>query len=967
MNQYIEISTLQYMGSKARILPHICDPIVKNKSITRVVDLFAGTGAVGYALKENKNIVSNDIEYYAYIINQAILNGCNFSKNDEEAFIASVQKLYSVISSKVQDSIKEEEIFFDSEIDYKEYKRFCDNTPSVFTSVEEDVRFKTLNELVKAIVPGSVNNVEFPCLFLTYYANAYFGIAQCCQIDAIRHSIESIDDIKVKNVLLAILMSVMSFTASTTTHFAQFLRVNSVATCRNLIEKRKFNIIDSFISVLQEYRNAGLCTENHRVYSCKCYNEDFADCLNQIKLDNQTLVYADPPYFKEHYSRYYHILNTLCLYDYPSMSINHQTKELSVGRYREDRSVSDFGKKAKALGAFKKLIDICADSSSWLMISYSDNSIVDIKALQKLAEQRYDVLVEKIELNHSKQGRTSTAKVDEYIFMCHPKDSVKTVGENLAVIKSLKPIVDNPAGFMHNYMARKPYNVVSELIKRFSPVGGCVYDPMFGSGTTLIEASKLGRRTVGTDINLLAYKLCYVSLKKWDMGRVLALIDDFVGDVRTVCDGIYSFEENGEQRILERCHFDQSNAFLTPTSYWYKVVVNNKISGRKKGTVSQKFIDEYRAYSHYVPSNIMDSKLIPNSRIAIGNNDTVYMYFCHRNLKALDCIIKKLNSYREMYGYEILEMLVSSAINLIKLSDKKASSQMPYWLPKTDVTSRNAVIIIEQKAAAFKEGLQYLAENCKSLLNNDSQTDEVIIQNIPAQTISPNTLPDNSVDLILTDPPYTDQVPYLEYSQLWYKVMNWNNSLENDMAAELVVSDAPSRNKDISDFNSIFAGIVKRVTAALKENGYFIMFYHSFDLTSWSHILSLMHQNGYKYCGQIPSATPRKSFKTVMSPKGTLDGNYIVVFQKQQSCIKTHFDGTLDDAKTLAISCARRIISENEMVTSQDLYDQGMLKESFELGYLPVLAEKYNSFVDVIANEFVFFDGVWKEKTCTGC
>ena len=83
MNQYNEISTLQYMGSKARIISHICDPIIKNNSIQTVVDLFAGTGSVGYALKSYKNVISNDIEYYAYIINQAILNGCNFSELEE--------------------------------------------------------------------------------------------------------------------------------------------------------------------------------------------------------------------------------------------------------------------------------------------------------------------------------------------------------------------------------------------------------------------------------------------------------------------------------------------------------------------------------------------------------------------------------------------------------------------------------------------------------------------------------------------------------------------------------------------------------------------------------------------------------------------------------------------------------------------------------------------------------------------
>ena len=62
MNQYNEISTLQYMGSKTRIISHICEPIIKNKSIKTVVDLFAGTGSVGYALKAHKNIISNDLE-----------------------------------------------------------------------------------------------------------------------------------------------------------------------------------------------------------------------------------------------------------------------------------------------------------------------------------------------------------------------------------------------------------------------------------------------------------------------------------------------------------------------------------------------------------------------------------------------------------------------------------------------------------------------------------------------------------------------------------------------------------------------------------------------------------------------------------------------------------------------------------------------------------------------------------------
>lgn len=956
MNHFNEISTLQYMGSKARIISHICEPIAKNKSIKTVVDLFAGTGSVGYALKTHKGIISNDLEYYAYVINQAILNGCNFSTEDESVFWRTVEQQYASLQTKVGTAISAEKTFFVDNVDYKQYQLFCENTPSVFSPHSNDSRLKEILTLVNQITPGEIPNSEVPCLFLTYYANAYFGIAQCCQIDAIRSVIGQFENKRTQYVLLAVLMSVMSASASTTTHFAQYLKVKSKATCSNLIGKRKIDIIEECKALLVTYRRAGLCTKNNEA-TFDCYNLDFSDCLDTIPLNSETMVYADPPYFKEHYSRYYHVLNTLCLYDYPTMAVNPQTHELSVGRYREDRSVSDFGKKAKALGAFNTLITKCSQTGAWLMISYSDNSIVDISDLRAMAEKQYDVLIEKVELSHSNQGRSSISKVDEYIFICRPKEIVHSVDEKLSVIRELKPIVDNPAGFMHNYMARKPYNVVSEIIKRFCPENGCVYDPMFGSGTTIIEASKLRRRAIGTDINLLAYKLCKASLTRWDLSKIKETIDSFCADVASVCDPLYRFEDYDETRILERCHFDQCDSGLIPTIYWYKTYKNGKLTGRKKAVPSQAFIENYIALKANSVQNIADLPLIANSRIAVKTGATVFDYFCRRNLLAIDRVIGILYSYQGKYGYDILELLVSSAINLIKLSDKKASSQMPYWLPKKDVTSRNAVMVITQKASAFKDGLSYLSEKCQYFIGEN-----VVLENVPAQNISLNVLPDESVDLILTDPPYTDQVPYLEYNQLWYKVMGWQGFTDESLEAELVVSDAPSRNKDADDFNHIFEIILSRIAPALKHNGYFIMFYHSFDLKSWSEILKKMQEHGLAYCGQIPSATPRKSFKAIMTPKGTLDGNYIVVFQKKTSIDSPEFDGTAEEAKKLAIECAEKIIAAHKEVTSQDLYDCGMLKDSFERGYLQILSTKYKSFIDVISDSFVFQDGLWRCK-----
>ena len=60
------------------------------------------------------------------------------------------------------------------------------------------------------------------------------------------------------------------------------------------------------------------------------------------------------------------------------------------------------------------------------------------------------------------------------------------------------------------------------------------------------------------------------------------------------------------------------------------------------------------------------------------------------------------------------------------------------------------------------------------------------------------------------------------------------------------------------------------------------MFYHTFDLKSWANILQIMRGENLRYLYQIPTATPRKSFKTVMSPRSTLDGNYLLFFEKSK-------------------------------------------------------------------------------------
>ena len=407
-----EISTLQYMGSKARIVTQVTNAI-KSLSPRRVIDLFAGTGSVGFSLKQSLEVISNDLELYAYIINEAILNGCHFTKDDYKVFSDTVNKQYSILKSRFSNLIHEEESYFNSDIpDWKEYKRFCEETPAVGYETHLP-KYHTLNQLIEALKSGE--QLPFNCLFSIYYANTYFGLSQCCEIDAIYTGIQFLEDIRCKNVMKAALMSAMSDNASTTTHFAQYLKVNSQRSCTSLITKRRRSIRLAFEQKITEFKELGLL-------SCKtpnsvCLNMDYLEALDALDKKSGTVVYADPPYFKEHYSRYYHVLNTLCLYDYPDVALNPQTNAPSAGRYRQERTASDFGKLKQALPAFEKLISKCHEKGFDLVISYSSNSIVSIENIVDAMEQYYSVSTSEVSLKHSNQGRAlrGAEKVNEYI------------------------------------------------------------------------------------------------------------------------------------------------------------------------------------------------------------------------------------------------------------------------------------------------------------------------------------------------------------------------------------------------------------------------------------------------------------------------------------------------------------------------------------------------------------------------
>lgn len=79
---------MHYIGSKEKLLPFLHEHIaqhVPDLQIKHFCDLFAGSGSVGRYFKSfTCKVISNDAEYYSYIINRAYLNTPDLENYDEQ-------------------------------------------------------------------------------------------------------------------------------------------------------------------------------------------------------------------------------------------------------------------------------------------------------------------------------------------------------------------------------------------------------------------------------------------------------------------------------------------------------------------------------------------------------------------------------------------------------------------------------------------------------------------------------------------------------------------------------------------------------------------------------------------------------------------------------------------------------------------------------------------------------------------
>ena len=158
-----------------------------------------------------------------------------------------------------------------------------------------------------------------------------------------------------------------STVSNSTGHFAQYLSPND-GNINRVLRKRRMDIWSLWHAALLDMKPAGTVAwrRNNRVF-----NTDAATLLRSIagKARQPAVIYADPPYTNDQYSRYYHLLENIVLYDYPVTA--------AKGQYRPDRFTSGFSLKSSVNSSFVDLVEAAAEMRSVFLLSYPTNGLLE--------------------------------------------------------------------------------------------------------------------------------------------------------------------------------------------------------------------------------------------------------------------------------------------------------------------------------------------------------------------------------------------------------------------------------------------------------------------------------------------------------------------------------------------------------------------------------------------------------------
>jgi DNA modification methylase len=438
-----------------------------------------------------------------------------------------------------------------------------------------------------------------------------------------------------------------------------------------------------------------------------------------------------------------------------------------------------------------------------------------------------------------------------------------------------KTTLNKPNGYSgiyntHKYWGKKPSELYEIIINTFAKKNSIICDPFVGSGVLPSICKKNGINFSGCDLNPVAVDIANIFVnppKKEIVEKILITLK------KNCQDKINESYKIDKERIISHIIWENNK----PKQVWIKnnstkqfLKLNNNL--REKIYFKRKILIQ----------NFRDRKLQKNSRINVESGQKVSDLFTARALNNIDILIGEINKL-PLEQKKIAKFILSSSLGQMskmvfaieKRKNKKhfkeyevGSWVIGYWRPKT-YFEINVWNVYEGRTkrligASNKESLaKHKKTKCKINITCDDA--EEYLTKIKSKTF----------DLIITDPPHSDRIPYLELSEMWNTFLNYSPKLDK----EFIYSNSITRKKTLNTYLNKFEIIFKEILRVLKNNGIFILIFNTKEQLVWDFIKKLIDNNKVNYLGKF-SADYSANSVVQDNRRGALLNDWCLVISK---------------------------------------------------------------------------------------
>lgn len=423
---------------------------------------------------------------------------------------------------------------------------------------------------------------------------------------------------------------------------------------------------------------------------------------------------------------------------------------------------------------------------------------------------------------------------------------------------------------IHKYWSRKPWFIIDRYIQKYSKPHDLVLDPFCGSGIIGLQAILENRNFTGYDLNPFA---AYLAKNSLDISYESNLFEDgFLIIEKKVREKIMSLYKTGDKYIVY-------NILGKKNSKNYNAVVSDKnFQNKEKINLPENELRPLVSIPKDLkyPDNNFPTKFYKD-RFSYKGVRRVSDMFSKRNLLALAILFKAIKELD--LEHQSLFMLAFTN-TLLHVSKLKAENVRPlsvnnFWIPD-DYIEENVWWRFVNRVNNIKIAKKAVAD--RALQNRNSRISKATIFN--KSSLKMAEIKTESVDYLITDPPYGDAIQYSELSFIW------NCWLEKEFDIEKEVIINPVQNKGTHEYYEQLSLFILEARRVLKKNAYFTLAFQNKDLRIWITLAKLIRDQGMDLV-DISSydtfGSPYNKNWAKFSPKS----DFYVTFKNSHKILKT--------------------------------------------------------------------------------